>query len=132
MVEYGCSNAIHILLGRVLIVEVRAKMLCDILAELRKDLSSEHVSGALDLDLLLVLEVLEARVIVTPALTIEVEDLDLAVRMVVNDLRVLFTIDRGLFGRDLGFIVLEVLVYSRKSVHVNSCIFDESKCDIKY
>ena len=117
MVEYGCSNAIHILLGRVLIVEVRAKMLCDILAELRKDLPSEHVSGALDLDLLLVLEVLEARVIVTPALTIEVEDLDLAVRMVVNDLRVLFTVDRGLFGRDLGLIVLEVLVYSRKSVH---------------
>ena len=117
MVDYWCSNAIHIFLGRVLIVEVRAQMLRDILAELRKDLSSEHVSGALDLDLLLVLEVLEARVIVTPTLTIEVEDLDLAVRMIVNDLRVLFTIDRGLFGRDLGLIVLEVLVYSRKSVH---------------
>ena len=106
MVKVRFWDALHILLRRVLTIQIRLQVLLNVAGEFGQNLASEHISVSLNLDLLLVLEVLETGVIVAPALPVEEEDFDLAVRVVIDDLGVLFTAHGGLFLRDLNFVVV--------------------------
>ena len=118
MIKIRFWNAKHILLCWVLTGQISLQVLLNVFREFGQNLTSEHISATLNLDLLLILQILETGVSIAPALPIEVEDFDLAIRVVVDHLGVLFAAHSELFFGDLNFIfVLEVLINSRKSVH---------------
>jgi len=93
VVDVGRCDVSHVILRGILTGKISFQVLRNIIAEFRQDLSAEHVPVSLNPDLLLVLEVLEARVGVAPPLPVKVIDFDLTVRVIVNDLRVLFPVN---------------------------------------
>ena len=116
MVEVGRLH-FHIGLLGVLVREGDVEVLLDIVGELGKSLSAEHISVSLDLDVLLIHN-LETRVSISPTLIVEVVDLDLAMGVVVDDLRVGMAINCHFLGRHKDALALELLVDCRKSLHL--------------
>ena len=85
--------------------------------EARKCLATEHVAIALNSDLVHFLVQVEARVIVAPALLVDVVELRAAIGMIINDLGNRLVADFDGLSRHKLIGRLELSIYLFKPIH---------------
>jgi len=93
-----------------LLVQVDVEVLGDVVSKFGEKLPTKHVAFALDLDLLLLFDVLEARVFVAPALSLEKVNLDVAIWVMVDNLSVSLSIDSNFLFRNNSLAIASELV----------------------